>query len=109
MFVSHAYVLSIAGEFMMAIGMGICNAAVFKMMPLYVPQAVGGASGWVGGLGAFGGFAMPPILGYFVRAFGNSGYATGFSTYVVLALLSFGLAFVLRGSLGNAPGQQVAT
>ncbi|HUH98517.1 MAG TPA: MFS transporter, partial [Anaerolineales bacterium] len=64
---SHSYGASIVGEFIMAIGMGTCNAAVFKLMPQYVPQAVGGASGWVGGLGAFGGFVIPPVLGYFVR------------------------------------------
>ena len=92
---SHSYSYSIVGEFMMAIGMGVCNAAVFKLMPQYVPQAVGGASGWVGGLGAFGGFVIPPLLGSFVRAAGNSGYATGFITYIVLALLSLGLAFAL--------------
>ena len=32
--------------------MGLGNAAVFKMVPKYVPHAVGGASGLVGGLGA---------------------------------------------------------
>ncbi|GAB4461689.1 MAG: nitrate/nitrite transporter [Anaerolineales bacterium] len=98
MTVSHSYVLSIVGEFVMAIGMGVCNAAVFKLMPQYVPQAVGGASGWVGGLGAFGGFAIPPILGYFVRAAGENGYATGFVTYIALALLSLVMAYLLSQS-----------
>lgn len=95
MTVSHFYALSIAGEFIMAVGMGVCNAAVFKLMPQYVPQAVGGASGWVGGLGAFGGFAIPPILGYFVRVVGDGGYATGFITYVVLTVVSLAVAYVL--------------
>jgi NNP family nitrate/nitrite transporter-like MFS transporter len=111
MTVSHSYELSIAGEFIMAVGMGVCNAAVFKLMPQYVPQAVGGASGWVGGLGAFGGFAIPPILGYFVRVAGDNGYATGFATYIVLTLLSLAVAFVLSRPtiLKKVPAPQKAS
>jgi MFS transporter, NNP family, nitrate/nitrite transporter len=93
---SHTLGLSIVGVVMMAIGMGITNAAVFKLVPQYVPQAVGGAAGWIGGLGAFGGFAIPPVLGAFVRAQGASGYASGFVTYLVLALVSLLLAYILR-------------
>lgn len=68
MSVSHDFGFSILGKIVMALGMGVCNAAVFKIVPKEVPQAVGGASGWIGGLGAFGGFAIPPILSAFVRA-----------------------------------------
>ena len=82
----------------MAVGMGVANAAVFKLMPQYVPEAVGGAAGWIGGLGAFGGFLIPPIMGAFVRSQGETGYATGFIVFVGLALLSLGLAFFLKQS-----------
>jgi NNP family nitrate/nitrite transporter-like MFS transporter len=92
---SHSIWMSVVGEVFMALGMGICNAAVFKLMPLYVREAVGGAAGWIGGLGAFGGFVIPPILGSFVRRLGDNGYATGFIVYVFLALLSLGIAFGL--------------
>lgn len=109
MTVSHSYALSIAGEFIMAIGMGVCNAAVFKLMPQYVPQAVGGASGWVGGLGAFGGFAIPPILGYFVRVAGNDGYAAGFATYIVLTIVSLAVAFALSRPTVKVPAVQKAS
>ena len=51
--------------------MGLGNAAVFKMVPKYVPHAVGGASGLVGGLGALGGFVIPPVLGLFAGALGD--------------------------------------
>jgi NNP family nitrate/nitrite transporter-like MFS transporter len=80
----------------MAIGMGVGNAAVFKLVPQYVPQAVGGAAGWVGGLGAFGGFAIPPLLGAFVRALGKTGYARGFLVFVALAGLALLMAWVLK-------------
>jgi len=88
--------LSILATVLMALGMGVANAAVFKLVPREVPQAVGGAAGWVGGLGAFGGFAIPPILSTFVRFQGHSGYAIGFVTYVILAILSLILAQVLK-------------
>ena len=96
MTVSHSYGLSVVGEMLMALGMGVNNAAVFKLAPQEVPQAVGGAAGWVGGLGAFGGFAIPPVMGAFVRAQGNAGYATGFVTFIGLAILSLTLAYVLK-------------
>ena len=93
---SGIYWLSILGVLIMALGMGITNAAVFKLMPQYVPEALGGAAGWIGGLGAFGGFAIPPILGAFVRTTGDSGYASGYIVYVVLALISLIMAYSLR-------------
>lgn len=102
MTVSHSYGLSVVGEILMALGMGVNNAAVFKLVPQEVPEAVGGAAGWVGGLGAFGGFAIPPVMGTFVRAQGDAGYATGFVTFVGLAILSLALGYVLKRT---HPGQ----
>ena len=66
--------------------MGVGNGAVFKMVPKYVPHAVGGASGLVGGFGALGGFVIPPTLGLFAGALGDAGYSGGFFVYVVLAV-----------------------
>jgi len=96
MTISHSYGLSVVGEILMALGMGVNNAAVFKLVPQEVPEAVGGAAGWVGGLGAFGGFAIPPVMGAFVRAQGDAGYATGFVTFIGLAILSLVLGYVLK-------------
>ncbi len=92
------YQLAIPGEILLAFGMGICNAAVFKMVPQAVPMAVGGAAGWVGGLGAFGGFAIPPMLAFAVRDLGKPGYAIGFVVYLFLALLSLFMAWILKYS-----------
>jgi MFS transporter, NNP family, nitrate/nitrite transporter len=83
---------ALAGELLIAVGMGIANAAVFKMVPKYVPEAVGGAAGIVGGLGALGGFIIPPFLGAVVDALGPQGYAGGFFAYVVLAAMAIGVA-----------------
>ncbi len=81
-----AFQVNVAGELAIGLGMGLGNAAVFKMVPKYVPHAVGGASGIVGGLGALGGFVIPPTLGLFASALGAQGYSGGFFVYVVLAV-----------------------
>lgn len=93
---SDSFALSVFGEILMALGMGVGNAAVFKLVPQNVPQAVGGAAGWVGGLGAFGGFAIPPIMGEFVRSQGSAGYALGFIVFIGLALISLTVAYTLK-------------
>jgi NNP family nitrate/nitrite transporter-like MFS transporter len=97
--------LALPGVILLAFGMGICNAAVFKMVPQAVPQAVGGAAGWVGGLGAFGGFAIPPAMAFAVRDLGPAGYAIGFVVFVFLALLSLSMVWVLKyaPAAGGAP------
>ena len=84
---------SIIGEIIIALGMGMANAAVFKMVPKYSKEAVGGASGIVGGLGAFGGFTLPPILAYFVQVYGKIGYNIGFSVFILLSILSIILLY----------------
>ncbi len=84
---TNVFAVALVGELLIGLGMGIANGAVFKLLARYVPDAVGGAAGWVGGLGAFGGFVVPPVLGLFVDALGPSGYAQGFVIYMVLALL----------------------
>lgn len=88
--------LALPGVLLLAFGMGMCNAAVFKIVPQAVPQAVGGAVGWVGGLGAFGGFAIPPMMAFAVDDLGRPGYAIGFVVFVFLALLSLSVAWVLK-------------
>ena len=86
--------LSAIGEIIVGAGMGVANAAVFKLVPKYVPHDTGGAAGWVGGLGAFGGFVVPPILGIFVDKLGTVGYAKGFIVYIVLAIISMIISYV---------------
>ncbi len=88
--------LALPGEILLAIGMGVCNAAVFKLVPQDVPEAVGGAAGWVGGLGALGGFVIPPVMGFAVHDLGMRGYAIGFIVFVFLALSGLGVVWVLK-------------
>lgn len=90
------YQLAIPGVVLLAFGMGISNAAVFKLVPQEVPQAVGGAAGWVGGLGALGGFVIPLAMGFAVHDLGQRGYAIGFIVFVFLALFSLSMAWILK-------------
>ncbi|WP_434666883.1 MFS transporter [Paraburkholderia sp. A3BS-1L] len=102
MTLSQSFGMSAAGEVLVAAGMGIANAAVFKLVPHYVPDAVGGTAGWVGGLGALGGFVVPPILGHVAQTMGAIGYARGYAVYVVLAIASL----LLTGLLYATPARR---
>ena len=105
MTIAHDFELAVPGQILLAIGMGICNAAVFKVLPQAVGHAVGGAAGWVGGLGALGGFLIPLAMAFAVRDLGQRGYAIGFIVFVFLALFALSAAWVLK----YAPAPQGAT
>lgn len=96
MMASQSMAMAVTGKLLLALGMGFANAAVFKLVPKYTPEAVGGAAGIVGGLGALGGFVIPPVLGFFVKLSGNKGYSLGFSVFLVLSLLSLVLFAILN-------------
>ncbi|MGG5462955.1 MFS transporter [Clostridium sp. B9] len=83
--------LAIVGIILLAVGMGVANAAVFKIVPNAVPEAMGGASGWIGGLGALGGFLIPPVMASFLNKSGFAGYSQGFSVFIVLIVLAIGV------------------
>jgi NNP family nitrate/nitrite transporter-like MFS transporter len=98
---SSNILFSILVVVLLAIGMGIANAAIFKLVPVYVPKAVGGAAGWIGGLGAFGGFALPPIIGAIAGKLGTVGYARGFIVFVILSLVNLVIIYVLINKKEN--------
>lgn len=93
---SSSWILSGFCTLVTAIAFGLNNAAIMKLVPVYVSKSVGGASGWVGGLGAFGGFVIPPVLGKTVDVMGPIGYFRGFLIFtalsiIVIVILYFGL------------------
>ncbi|HBC95988.1 MAG TPA: MFS transporter [Clostridium sp.] len=98
MTITSSLPIAVLGILLLAAGMGVTNAAVFKILPKAVPHAVGGASGWVGGLGAFGGFVIPPFMASFIDKTGRSlsGYQKGFLIFVVLSVISFLIVNFLR-------------
>jgi NNP family nitrate/nitrite transporter-like MFS transporter len=94
--------LSVAAQIVMGIGMGVTNAAVFKLVAQEIPEAVGGAAGCIGGIGAFGGFVIPPLMGTIVQLRGTGGYATGFAVFIGLAAVSLLLVGILRRKRAHA-------
>jgi NNP family nitrate/nitrite transporter-like MFS transporter len=108
---TSAFEMAIPGVLLLAIGMGICNAAVFKIVPQVVPHAIGGAAGWVGGLGAFGGFVIPPAMAFAVGDLGQPGYSVGFVVFVFLSLASLSLIWVVKYAAAPAgvQGASLAT
>jgi NNP family nitrate/nitrite transporter-like MFS transporter len=92
--------VAFTGMIILGTGMGVANAAIFELVPKYVPDAVGGASGWIGGIGGAGTLVIIPLLGAFVDFYGQIGYARGFIIFVIMsaicAAVSYGLKIFLR-------------
>lgn len=93
--ISDFFELSLLGIVITAIGMGMANAAVLKMVPKQIPHSVGGAAGWIGGIGAFGGLVFPPIFGIFIDLFGNSGFPYGFYILLLFCVTASIIVFLL--------------
>lgn len=91
--------IGIFAVIILASGMGVNNAAVFKMVPHYVPKAIGGAAGWIGGIGAFGGFVIPPLMGEIVSIYRKTGYSRGFAVFTLLAFFNL---LIIYGLLKKA-------
>lgn len=92
-----------AGMMVLGTGMGIANAAVFEMVPRVIPDAVGGAPGWISGIGGAGTLVILPVLGTFVDLYGAIGYARGFVFFVILSAICVAISFVLRSKEDSAP------
>jgi NNP family nitrate/nitrite transporter-like MFS transporter len=73
---------------LIAVAFGYNNGATMKLVPVYVSKGVGGANGWVGGLGAFGGFVIPPLMGHVVVLSPEHGYGLGFLIFTGLAIIN---------------------
>lgn len=67
----------------LAVGMGIGKASVYKYIPDYYPKDVGAVGGLVGLLGALGGFFLPKVFGWLGR---ETGFPQG--AFLVLQLLT---------------------
>ena len=105
--VESSLAAAVVAEIILALGMGFGNAAVFKLAPKFTPQAVGGAAGIIGGLGAFGGFALPPVMGLFVRWKGHAGYTQAFYIFLGLSAAALLLFMLLRRAGAAAKGTAV--
>jgi NNP family nitrate/nitrite transporter-like MFS transporter len=75
---------------LLAVGMGIGKASVYKYIPEYFPRDVGAVGGLVGSLGALGGFFLPLGFGYLQQATGQPRSCF----WVMLALVAWSFAWL---------------
>jgi len=90
--------------FVVACGMGIGKASVYKYVPDYFPKDVGAVGGLVGTLGALGGFILPPAFGMLSRWAGSPQVA-----FVALLGLTVGSLAWLHVVVTRLKKQQVNT
>jgi NNP family nitrate/nitrite transporter-like MFS transporter len=74
----------------LAVGMGIGKASVYKYIPEYFPRDVGAVGGLVGTLGALGGFLLPLGFGYLQEATGQPRSCF----WIMLALIAWSFAWL---------------
>ena len=106
--VTSTVAVAFLGTLLLALGFGVANAAQFSLVPVYLPRAIGGAAGWIGGLGGFGGTLLPPVMGAFVDWGGHGGYATGFVVFAGLCVFSLAVITLLRLTRPDVADELVA-
>lgn len=82
--------------FVMAVGMGIGKAAVYKYIPQYYPSDVGAVGGLVGMFGALGGFVLPPLF-----AVSQSLIGVPEATFMVMSVITLLAALWLAAVLNK--------
>ena len=83
-----------------ALGLGLGNGAVFKLVAQYFPKNTGLVTGIAGCAGGLGGFFPPLLLGLVRDATGS--YALGFVLLAGFAVVCLGVAYGLNRQ-GSAP------
>jgi len=43
----------------------------------------------------FGGFVIPPLMGYIAGQMGSIGYARGFLVFIIISIICFGIIYLL--------------
>ena len=84
------------GQMLLALGMGVANAAVFKLVPRFTPKAVGGAAGIIGAWAPSADLSCRRSWAYIVRLNGEAGYSQGFVVLLGLSLAGLVLLMILK-------------
>jgi NNP family nitrate/nitrite transporter-like MFS transporter len=89
----------------LALGIGVGTAALWKLVAERFPQSSGTVTGLVGAAGGLGAFLVPALIGWLRQATG--GFALGFTLLTALALLGLGTSLLLQTRPADAgpPGQ----
>ena len=82
----------------MAFGGGFTSAALYQWIPNVEKEGVSQCSGLVACIGAFGGFIIPPLLGY-SKHFTENGQAYGMFIFTLISGIGIGLSLHLRNHL----------
>jgi len=100
---SDSIYLFTAGALGIAIGLGLGNGGVFKLVPKFFPKQTGTVTGLVGAAGGLGGFFPPIVLG--VLRDNTGGYAGG---YLLLSAFALGCLVLLWLFPAFREGRQMA-
>ena len=94
--VAQLPVLPVAvGLFVVAMAcLGLGNGSVFQLMPHRYGTRVGVATGILGAAGSFGGFFLPPLLGWLKQTSGS--YASGLAVLAGLAVVALVMLSVVQ-------------
>ena len=79
---------------MTAVGLGLGNGAVFKLVPQYFPRSTGLVTGIAGAAGGLGGFFPPLLMGLVRDNMGN--YSLGFILLAVFAVICLIILLSIR-------------
>ncbi|KZL92750.1 hypothetical protein CLMAG_25640 [Clostridium magnum DSM 2767] len=104
MVIANLLPLAIVGILLLAAGMGVTNAAVFKILSKEAPHTIGGAADGLEDR-CLGGFVTPPVMASFIdKTRANlSGFSKGFLVFSALAIMSLIILGIFRmGSKNSA-------
>jgi len=87
------------GLFFLGFGGGFTNAAVYKWIPKVEPTGKAQVGGLVGGVGAFGGFVFPLLLGYSKDTWPPHGQARGVFIYTIFSIIGIAATIMVMKDL----------
>jgi NNP family nitrate/nitrite transporter-like MFS transporter len=86
-----------------AVGLGLGNGAIFKLVPQYFPRNTGLVTGIAGCAGGLGGFFPPLVLGFVKGATGT--YVVGFVLLAIFAGACLAVLLGMRRSSSELPAR----
>jgi len=92
--------------FLIMMGYGMGNGAVFQLVPLRFSKEIGVVTGIVGAAGGIGGFFLPTILGFFKELTGT--YTAGLLFLTIIVSIAAWMMLAVGGRFAYARRERVA-